>query len=31
MPEDYYDTAMMTSVGLTLQEVLEYYKAVCEQ
>jgi hypothetical protein len=32
MPEDYfYEEANLTSVGLTLQELLEYYRGLCEQ
>lgn len=32
MPEDYYyETANVSSTGLTLQELLEYYRTLCDQ
>ena len=29
--EDYYDVANVSSIGLTLQELLEYYRTLCQQ
>ena len=31
MPEDYYEEAYVTSAGLTLQELLDYYRTLCQQ
>ncbi|MCW3111611.1 MAG: hypothetical protein JWR18_7 [Segetibacter sp.] len=32
MPEDdYYEAANISTTGLTLQQLLEYYRALCDQ
>lgn len=32
MPEDeYYEAANISTIGLTLQELLEYYRTLCQQ
>ena len=31
MPEDYYEAANVGSVGLSLQQIMEYYRTLCEQ
>jgi hypothetical protein len=32
MPEEnYYELANVSSIGISLPELLEYYRAICEQ
>jgi hypothetical protein len=31
MQEEYYEEAQISSVGISLKELLEYYRILCEQ
>jgi len=31
MPEEYYEADYAGSIGISLQQLLEYYRTLCEQ